>query len=392
MNFPPPPPPRLATPPGRRRLFIAGAAAVVLAAAGAGIVVGTAIDEDSPGADTPVASTTDETTDTVADALRPTSYEAAATGQIVDEGPRDPHGRLEVYPVLQEVAPSVVTISAIVRSPFGTGESVGTGVVVSSDGEILTNAHVVDGATEVRVRFAGDTEPTAAKIVAADAANDLALLHVDTDADLTPVTFADPDDIRVGDEVMAIGYALDLDGDPTVTTGIVSAQNRTMPADDGALDGLIQTDAAISSGNSGGPLVNAVGEVVGINTAVIRGDAELAATNVGFAIGSAEVQRVLEQLRSGEERREGLIGLTTRERTDGGQGAVVAEVIPGGPADEAGIRPGDIVVGIDGAAVTGASGLVAAIRDHEPGDEVPLVLVRDGEQVTVTAVLVERTN
>lgn len=294
--------------------------------------------------------------------------------------------------MLQTVAPSVVTVSAIVTNQVGTGESVGTGVVVSADGQIITNAHVVNGASEVRVRFAGDTEPTSATVVAVDAENDLALLEVDTDAKLTPATFADPDEIRVGDQVMAIGYALDLDGDPTVTTGIVSAQNRTMPTENGALDGLVQTDAAISSGNSGGPLVDALGQIVGINTAVIQGDGEFAATNVGFAIGSAEVQRVLEQLRAGGDRQEGLIGIGTEERIDGGQGAVVAQVTPGSPAETAGVQVGDIVVGIDGAPVTGSAGLVAAIRDHAPGDEVPLVIVRDGEQLTITATLSQRTN
>ncbi|WP_162942460.1 S1C family serine protease [Desertimonas flava] len=368
---------------------------MALVAGGTGIVVGTTIgNEDGAAVTSTVAPTS-----VAASELQPTSYEAAATGQTPAAGdvsaaaPADVHGDLPVYDVLQTIAPSVVTISAIVTSQLGTGESVGTGVVVASDGQILTNAHVVNGASEVRVRFAGDTEPTAARVVAADTANDLALLEVDTDTKLTAATFADPDEIRVGDQVMAIGYALDLDGDPTVTTGIVSAQNRTMPADDGSdgyLDGLIQTDAAISSGNSGGPLVNALGQVVGINTAVITGDGQFAATNVGFAIGSAEVQRVLAELQSGEDRREGLIGISTVERTDGGQGAVVAEVSPGGPAEAAGIRVGDIVVGVDGAAVTGAAGLVAAIRDHAPGDEVPLVIVRDGEELTVAATLAER--
>src|SRR5690606_9883441 len=156
----------------------------------------------------------------------------------------------------ESLAPSVVTINADVRDRGLNGVSVGTGVVVTSDGEILTNAHVVDGATAIRVRLAGETEPRRAKLLAKDDFNDLALLRINA-VDLPPVTFADPDSIHLGDEVIAIGFALDLDGEPSVTTGIVSATNRTMVTPEGdALDGLVQTDAAISSGNSGGPLVN----------------------------------------------------------------------------------------------------------------------------------------
>ena len=134
-------------------------------------------------------------------------------------------------------------------------------------------------------------------MLASDPANDLALLKVDASG-LTPAVFADPATIAVGDEVVAIGYALDLDGDPTVSKGIISAVGRTMITDLGALDGLLQTDAAISSGNSGGPLVNALGEVVGINTAVYRGDATTAANNIGFAIGAAHVLPRVDDLRA----------------------------------------------------------------------------------------------
>jgi putative serine protease PepD len=297
-----------------------------------------------------------------------------------------------VYDVVQAVSPSIVTISSTITEGQMSGEAVGTGIVVTADGQILTNNHVIDGATDVRVRFPGDTEPTEAKVVATDAANDLALLEVDVDRDLQPVTFADPADIRIGDAVMAIGYALDLDGAPTVTTGIVSATDRTMLESNGALDGLIQTDAAISSGNSGGPLVNALGQVVGINTAVITSEGEVAASNVGFAIGSAEVQRVLAQLQSGKAREEGYLGITPSDRTDGGSGALVVEVAGGSPASTAGIQVGDIVVQVDDSPVTGSAGLVAAIRDHAPGDQVPIVVVRNGAQQTVTVTLQARTN
>jgi putative serine protease PepD len=299
-------------------------------------------------------------------------------------------GTIDVAGVAETVAPSVVTVSATVGGGQFGGEAVGTGVIISPDGEILTNAHVVAGAQDVRVRFAGNTEPVEASIVAADPGNDLALLRVDIDADLPAVTIADPASIRIGDPVVAIGFALDLDGDPSVTLGIVSALDRTLTISDReSLDGLIQTDAAISSGNSGGPLVNAAGQLVGINTAVAESDIEVAATNVGFAIGAAEINEVLPLLRDGGERVPGFLGVSLTDRVDGGLGALVAEITPGSPAADAGLRVGDVVVAIDDQPINGSGGLVGVIRDHRPGDEVSIVAMRDGVETTMTAVLAD---
>jgi len=292
----------------------------------------------------------------------------------------------------QRIANSVVTISSSVDGGVTEGEATGTGVVVTSGGEILTNAHVVEGASEVRVRFAGDTEPVIATVLAADAGNDLALLQVNA-AGLTAATFAKPGSVRVGDQVVAIGYALALDGGPSVTTGIVSALRRTIFTDSGALNSLIQTDAAISSGNSGGPLVNMRGEVVGINTAVARGDTNSSANNIGFAISVDEVLAVLEQLRSqasGDAREEGFLGVSLEPRIDGGVGSIISTVQAGSPAKQAGFVVGDIVLAVDGEPVNGQAGLVAAIRDRSPGDSITIDLVRDGERLTLTATLVAR--
>ena len=301
-------------------------------------------------------------------------------------------GRLDVAKVIAHMAPSVVTISADIDSQFGQGQSTGTGVIVSSDGEILTNAHVVEGASEIRVRLAGETEPREARLLAADPGNDLALLRMSGD-EFDAAVFADPGSVRIGDEVVAIGFALGLDGDPSVTLGIVSALDRTIGTDGAFLDGLIQTDAAISSGNSGGPLVNARGEVVGINTAVARDTATSAATNVGFAISAREALPVIEALRlqaGGDPRTEGYLGVELGERRDGGQGAVIQSVQDGTPADDAGIEAGDLVVASDGAAIDGATGLIAAIRDLGPGDSTTLTILRDGDPIEITVTLVER--
>ena len=194
--------------------------------------------------------------------------------------------------------------------------------------------------------------------------------------------------------MLAIGFALDLAGEPTVTLGIISALDRTLITEgQGALDGLIQTDAAISSGNSGGPLVNAAGQVVGINTAVARSDVTVAASNVGFAIGVDEVQIVLTALRDqagGDARLEGFLGVELDERSDGGQGALVTGVDDASPAADAGLETGDVVVSVDDSTTDGVAGVIAAIRDREPGDQIEVVVVRDGAEERFSIVLAER--
>jgi S1-C subfamily serine protease len=318
-----------------------------------------------------------------------------ASSEPIEVGPdrSAPAGAIDVAAVADVMAPSVVTISADIDSvDFGPGGSVGTGVITTADGEILTNAHVVDGATEIRVRLAGETEPRAATLLATDPGNDLALLRLDGEG-YAPARFAAPGSVRIGDEVVAIGFALDLDGGPSVTRGIVSALDRTLGLADGALDGLIQTDAAISSGNSGGPLVNGAGEVVGINTAVARGDATVAASNVGFAISVAEALPIIETLREqagGDARQEGFLGVGLDDRRDGGQGAIVSDVEPDTPASDSGLLVGDLVVEIDGVPIDGAVGMIAAIRDLEPGDSITLTVVRAGDRIDLTATLTTR--
>ena len=301
--------------------------------------------------------------------------------------------RIDVADVAAYVGPSTVTVMAdIDNGAFGMGGSVGTGIITTSDGEIVTNAHVVEGASTIRVRLAGETEPRDARLLATDTGNDLALIRIEAEG-LRPAVFAQPGSVELGDEVVAIGFALDLDGAPSVTLGIVSALNRTIVTANGALDGLVQTDAAISSGNSGGPLVNAIGEVVGINTAVARGSSTTAASNIGFAISVGEALPVLQQLREqseGTSRQEGFLGVALDDRIDGGLGALIRAVNEGSPADEAGMAEGDIVIAVDGAAVEGAAGLIAAIRDLRPGDETVIRVRRGDAELDLAATLTTR--
>ncbi|CAB4611457.1 unannotated protein [freshwater metagenome] len=245
----------------------------------------------------------------------------------------------------------------------------------------------------MRVRLAGATSPITAKVLATDASNDIALIKLVDATGLTAATFADEKSIAVGDTAVAVGYALALDGGPSVTAGIVSALNRTLTDSNGALNGLIQTDAAISSGNSGGPLINLKGQVIGINTAVANGNSSTAANNIGFAIGVAEVQRVSKILHGetgGTMRAQGYLGISLSDRKDGGSGAVISEVQADSPADKAGLKVNDIVLQINGQVITGQGALIAIVRDSSPGDVIKIQVQRDEVKKDITATLVAR--
>lgn len=299
-------------------------------------------------------------------------------------------GNSSVAKAANLIAPSVVTIDSV----SANSESVGTGIIVTSDGEILTNNHVVEGATQVRVRLSGATDPITADVLATDPSNDMGLIKLRNTTGLTPATFANADSIAVGDQVVAVGYALALDGGPSVTSGIISALNRTLQlSQETFLNGLIQTDAAISSGNSGGPLINMSGQVIGINSAVANGGATSAANNIGFAIGVAEVQRVskiLHDQANGVAREQGFLGISLGSRDDGGSGAVIGEVTAGSPAAKAGVKVKDIVLAVNGQPITGDTSLVAIIRDSAPGDKITITVERNGKKMDLIATLVAR--
>jgi S1-C subfamily serine protease len=325
------------------------------------------------------------------DVAPPRDGDRADSTDVTVDGTQIPAlpARLDVAAVAARVAPSVVSVSVDLGNRGGAAGSVGTGMLITSDGQILTNAHVVDGAVAIRVRLAGETEPRPATLLASDLGNDLALLKIEG-AGFSPIRFADPEAIGIGDEVVAIGFALDLDGEPTVTRGIISAVERTISTRFGVLDDLIQTDAAVSSGNSGGPLLNAAGEVVGVVTAVARGSENTAASNISFAISTRETLRVVAELRQrsdGSARVEGYLGVGLADRTDGGRGAVITEVQAGSPAERAGFQTGDVVVAVEGSSVNGSLGLIAAIRDRSPGDVVRIDVLRNGAVTSLTATL-----
>ncbi len=283
------------------------------------------------------------------------------------------------------VRPSIVSVHQEVTQsgPFGgvSGTAAGTGWVLSADGYIVTNAHVVaEGDTPV-VTFADGTSEQA-EIVAADESRDLAVLKVDRD-DLTPLAVGDSDDLELGESLIAIGYALDLNGEPSVTAGILSAKERAISTDASTqLIDLLQTDAAINPGNSGGPLLNSSGEVVGINTA-IAGEAQ----NIGFAIAITPAMDVIEALRGGTVPERALMGVSTTPRGDGGDGAEIVEINPGTGAAASDLRVGDVVVAVDGEAIDNPTDLGTTIARHQPGDKLVVTIDRDGSTSDVTVIL-----
>jgi S1-C subfamily serine protease len=299
---------------------------------------------------------------------------------------------LDVAGVVDAVGPAVVAIQTQVGGgSFQAGAGAGTGVVISADGEVLTNAHVVDGATQIHVTLTDESRSRPATVVGADPSRDLALLQIDDAEDLPVATLGSSDALAVGDDVVAIGNALALRGGPSVTRGIVSALGRTIETGNGPMTGLVQTDAAISSGNSGGPLVNAAGEVIGVNTAVASSGAGRSAANIGFAIAIDEALPVIERLRTGAAPAEaGFLGIGIEDPADGSRGGTVTAVEPGSPAEAAGIRPGDLVTAVDGAPVDGAAALAAAIGDRAPGEDVTVELVSEGRTRTVRVELGSR--
>ncbi len=206
---------------------------------------------------------------------------------------------LDVAQVVAKVEPAVVSIQASTnQGPFAS-TAAGSGIILTSDGEVLTNAHVVNGASSIKVTLNGESQSRTATLVGIDTSADLALLKITGASGLPTVTIGKSSEMAVGDDVVAIGNALALQGGPTVTSGIVSALNRSIDTDSGQMTGLIQTDAAISSGNSGGPLVNAAGQVIGINSAAAASTQNTTAQNIDFAIPIDKAMTVVQQLRSG---------------------------------------------------------------------------------------------
>ena len=298
--------------------------------------------------------------------------------------------------VVETVKPAVtsITVEAITRGLFFdfSDEGAGTGIIVRPDGFILTNFHVVQNSEQIMVILStGETHD--ATVVGRDRVSDLAVIKIDAE-DLPTITFGKSDDLKVGDWVVALGNVQALKGGPTVTLGIVSALGRTVNTERGAQYDMIQTDAAINDGNSGGPLVNLDGEVIGINTAILR-----QAQGVGFAVSSAVATPIINSLIEHGRVVRPLIGLTgmdvtpaaaTRLNLDVTEGIIVTRMSRDGPAYKAGIRVGDVIAKIDGIPTPDMARFLTLLWTYNVGDVVPVEYISNNEINLTSVELVER--
>jgi S1-C subfamily serine protease len=314
----------------------------------------------------------------------------------------------DVTTISDEVDPSIVDVTAVLA--FGAGEAAGTGMVVTSSGEILTNNHVIDDAVSISVQVDGQGAKYEASVVATDPTADIALLQLSGASGLKPVSFGDSSAVAIGQPIVAIGNALDLPGPPKVTSGTVTALDRPIIAQDSgtalceSLDGMIQINARLEPGNSGGPLVNTTGQVVGMNTAAASngpsGTFSSSGSRVGFAIPIARAISIINQMRAHSATSSVFIGPTPQvgvevtgiygsgngtscsSSSSSGSvpnigpeapvssGALVVAVANGSPAQAAGIAVGDAIVGFAGHRVTTAADLTRLVQAERPGDRV----------------------
>ncbi len=380
--------------PARTRSRTAGVLVAALLLGAAGGVAGAAgfdAASDDTGEPAPASTASDRQVSATA-----SPQERRTTEEDDGSGPGPKEGSPEA--VADQVLPSVVKINVA----GAQGQGSGSGVVLSEDGEILTNAHVVEVAEqggEMTVDF-NDGSSATAELVGTDPMTDLAVIRARNVSDRVPARIGSSDELGVGEAVVAIGSPFGLTA--TVTSGIVSALNRPVSVGTSNADRTtypaIQTDAAINPGNSGGPLVNLAGQVVGINSSIRSSSSfggEAGSIGLGFAIPISKVLPVVDQLRNGETPTHARLGVTVSQPgnpddpTRGGlvTGAGIEQVEPGSAAQKAGLQQGDIVTRVDGDVVSGIDSLVATIRGYRPGDEVTLTVLRDGKTTELKAEL-----
>jgi S1-C subfamily serine protease len=344
----------------------------------------------------------DSTTTVVTETVAPTRTQAAPTSS----------GSMSVNEIYERASSGVVQINSQSGNVAG-GEALGSGFVVDKNGHIVTNYHVVQGANEIRVGFS-NRDTVEAKLVGSDPSTDIAVLRVNVDANaLTPLPLGDSDSVRVGDPVVAIGNPFGLDR--TATAGIVSAVSRFIQSpSDFTIDHVIQTDAPINKGNSGGPLLNDRGEVIGVNTQIETGGVSTGNVGIGFAVPAKTVKNVVGQILSKGRVEHPYLGITGKSITPDvyeayrlpvQEGVLVESVARGSGASKAGIMAGDtevvvagdtyilggdIIVAANGKKVSSIEELRDAISALEPGDKLKLQLYRDGDKTSVTVTLGRR--
>ncbi|MGA2208430.1 MAG: trypsin-like peptidase domain-containing protein [Acidimicrobiales bacterium] len=371
--------PEPATPgakPGRSRRVLVGAlgAVVLLAAIGGGVLIGKS--------------------------SSPTKAQTTATQPIPspsNSGSPGTNAKINVSAIAAKVDPAVVDITSIDQS--SGEEAAGTGMILTSNGEVLTNNHVIADGTSITAQIDGKGTTYKVRVLGTDTKQDVALVQLVGASGLSTVSIGNSSSLQVGDPVVAIGNALDLKGPPTVTQGIVSALGRSISASDEGtgvtenLSGLIQTDAPINPGNSGGPLVNAAGQVIGMDTAAASGSSTQAATNIGFAIPINEAIAIAQQIQQGKGsssvliNNKGFIGvevitIAQAEAAPTGifgaqyptpgtnKGAYVAGILQGTPAVQSGLKEGDVITAVNGTSVATPVALGAILSKDKPGQSV----------------------
>ena len=307
--------------------------------------------------------------------------------------------------LVDHVLPSIVSIDA-----KGEGsEDQGTGMIISSDGMVITNNHVIAVAASggsITVTRSGSTSSLSASLIGRDPSNDVALIKIQGVSGLAPVVLGNSNKVVVGDAAVAIGNALGLAaGTPTVTSGIISALGRTVTATDESgqssetLNNMIQTDAAINPGTSGGPLLDSAGDVIGMNTAVASGSTGTSAQNIGFAIPASRIEALLPELEQGGTQVTttgsymgvDITTVTPSLRSQYGlvptSGAVILNVVDNSPASAAGLKAGDVIVALDGKKITTAEDVITFTKAHQPGDKVQVTYQRGKLTATTTLTL-----
>lgn len=305
---------------------------------------------------------------------------------------------LSVPDIVEQLAPSVVRVQTegATLDAFGRvvpGGGVGSGVIIDGDGHIVTNNHVVTvgarAANSITVTLS-DQRTAKATLVGRDEPTDLAVLKIESGG-LRPAQFGSAGELKVGQDVVAIGFALDLRGGPSVTRGVLSATGRSIQEQPYTINDAIQTDASINPGNSGGPLVDALGRVIGINTAIVQG-----AQNIGFAISVGLVQPTVNALITSGKIERAFFGVSSADVTQSvannfdlpvDHGIVVTSVGQDSPAQRAGIRQDDVIVAIDGHDVNNNGDLLSVLARHAPGDTVEVELYRGNDQQRVSVAL-----
>jgi putative serine protease PepD len=360
----------------RRIAALLAVTAVLGGGVGAGLVALTGAGDDT-------ANTT--TTTTVQEPAASTGDGATATG-------------LDASALYAATAPGVVDVTskgvsapASDQLPFGaprrgTATATGTGFVIDGAGNIVTAAHVVDGASSVTVTFQDGTTRSA-KVLGKDDATDVAVLKVDPSGlTLHPLALGSSTKLDVGDAVAAIGDPFTYQR--SLSTGVVSGLDRTISAPNGfTVAHAIQTDAALNPGNSGGPVLDASGKVIGIADQIATGGSSDSNTGVGFAVPIDLVKSELSDLKAGKTVTHAYLGVSTSSADTATPGALIQSVANGGPADDAGLRSGDIVTAIGSTTIRGTNDLVAAIATHHPGEQVPVTVRRGSQTVKVTVKL-----